>query len=764
MLFMRRSSALPLLACITTVLAGSSGCGSNTVAVPVDRPATPTFTTTVQPATPIPTASATMMATATPTSVIPTHTYTAAPTASSTPEPTHSNTPEPTVTATATATPTVEIIPTQTPTATFIPGTCSDPEIRNSDPLCELDNSPRPCDFLVPEHCLFPYPSSFFLREDPTTPTGLRLNFQREAMPANKRPIHVDPAEWNTLDGFSPGTTILSVFPEGVDLVASDAAPLTNYARSLDADSPTVIIDADSGERIVHFAELDNQATSDATRALILRPGIRLKETHRYIVALRGLKDTAGNPIEARPAFTILRDGRDTPVQAIEARREHFEDIFDRLQTAGVPRHDLILAWDFIVASTEALTGRAVSARDQALAANGPGAPPFEVTAVDDNYSDRIFRRVRGRYTVPLFMTSATPPATYNLDENGIPRQNGTTTAPFTVIIPRSAVEGPEPIPGRPMIYGHGLLGTGQGEITSGPQQSLAGRFGFIIGATDWIGLADEDVSNTLRLIGDFSKFNQLADRLQQGLINTIFLGRLMISANGLNSHPAFQFNGVPIIDPQELYYDGNSQGGIEGGAYLALSPDTTRGVLGVGASNYSFLLQRSIDFGSFSLVFNQNYLNELDRILLFSLIQQLWDRGEPNGYLSHLIEDPLPNTPAKKVLIQTGINDSQVSHFAAEIQVRSLGIPAVAPSAWPAFGIPEREAPFDGSAWVPYDFPSTPPPLTNNAPEEDNGVHEAVRRLDAAQRQIDAFLRPGGQVVNFCDGPCYFPDAPDVH
>jgi hypothetical protein len=103
------------------------------------------------------------------------------------------------------------------------------------------------------------------------------------------------------------------------------------------------------------------------------------------------------------------------------------------------------------------------------------------------------------------------------------------------------------------------------------------------------------------------------------------------------------------------------------------------------------------------------------------------------------------------------------VANVGSAIQARSLGIPNLAPFVLPLFGVPEMEAPYDGSAFVPYDVNGVAPPLTNEPPEIENGVHEAVRRLDAAERQIDAFLRPGGRIENFCDGPCFFTGRPGV-
>ena len=652
-----------------------------------------------------------------------------------------------------------------TPTATPVGGgaSCADPAVQAAEPLCALDARDTPCEFLNDAHCLLPYPSAYFLRPDPATATGLRVNYPRTVMPANTDGVHIDPTEWNTLDGFSPGPILVATFPQGVDLTASGVAPLTDIARSVDAASPTVLLDAASGERIPHFAELDVQASTAATQAFMIRPAVRLRNATRYVVAIRGLKSPAGDPVAPPRPFQILRDRQASPVAALNARRAHFEEVFDLLQRAGVDRDTLLLAWDFTTASTRSLTGRALAVRDRGLAANGPGAPPFTVTAVDDNYSADIFRRVRGRFTVPLFTTRDKPPTPLNLDADGVPRQNGTTTAPFTVIIPRRAVGLRPPSPGRALVYGHGLLGSGEGEITADHLQRLANRCNFVVAATDWVGMASEDFTPTLRLTAELSNFHVLPDRLQQAMLNFVLLTRLLTAADGLGSHPAFQFEGVPIIDRTEAYFYGNSQGGIEGGAYMALATETVRGVLGVGAANYSLLLQRSIDFARFQFPLYQHYEGDLDRALLYPLIQQLWDRGEPQAYLPHLVTDPLPGTPAKKILMQFGLHDSQVSQVASEIAARSLGIPNLAPTVLPLFQVAERVAPYDGSAVVVYDVGGTATPQTNTAPERDNGVHEAVRRLDAAQRQIDAFLRPDGTIQNYCDGPCVFRNVPGV-
>src|SRR5262249_48137853 len=156
--------------------------------------------------------------------------------------------------------------------------------------------------------CLLPFPSSTFLRDDASTPTGKRISYPQRGMPANNSGVHVDPAKWDSLDGYSPGTMGMVDFPQGVDLALSNVPSLVNYAASVDPASPTILLDADTGERIEHFGEDDvsiapnNLPVAPPKQLFLLRPGRRLKNGGHYIVALRNLVAVGGAPLQAEAA------------------------------------------------------------------------------------------------------------------------------------------------------------------------------------------------------------------------------------------------------------------------------------------------------------------------------------------------------------------------------------------------------------------------------------------------------------------------------
>ncbi|MCP9954730.1 hypothetical protein LUX33_44330 [Actinomadura madurae] len=291
----------------------------------------------------------------------------------------------------------------------------------------------------------------------------------------------------------------------------------------------------------------------------------------------------------------------------------------------------------------------------------------------------------------------------------------------------------------------------------------MASEHGFVFCATKWIGMADEDVPNVVSALADLTRFRTVADRLQQSLVNFIFLGRAM--TRGFAGHKAFQSDaGAPLIDTgAPLTFDGNSQGGIMGGALTAVSPDIRRAVLGVPAMNYSTLLNRSADFPQYARVLDLFYPDRLDQQIGIALIQMLWDRGEADGYAWHMTDDPLPGTPAHRVLMHVAFGDHQVAPVAAEVEARTIGArvhapvvtPGRSPDKVPYWGIPTFGASHEGSAMVVWDSGSPVPPLTNTPPTSGRDPHSDPRNDAGARRQKATFLTTG-TVVDACGGgPC---------
>ena len=111
----------------------------------------------------------------------------------------------------------------------------------------------------------------------------------------------------------------------------------------------------------------------------------------------------------------------------------------------------------------------------------------------------------------------------------------------------------------------------------------MATEHNMVFCATDWWGLAEpRRPAFDVAALANLNLFPIVVDRLQQGVLNTLFLGRLMLNPQGLRLQPGVPVGRPPVIDTSHLYYDGNSQGGIEGGLATAVAPDFRRAVLGV--------------------------------------------------------------------------------------------------------------------------------------------------------------------------------------
>jgi hypothetical protein len=682
------------------------------------------------------------------------------------------------------------------------------------------------CDFIAQPkqgRCMMPFPNDFHTRRDSSSPTGKRINFDNRAMPRNNSDKVIKASDYNYSDGFSQGQGIVLRVP-GVDSVAAikknNFVELDRLSRYAEPSQKAVVIDAKTGKRWPIWVQVDSNAGSNQNRALMISPSTNFDPKGRYIVALRNLVDANGKAVTAPDAFRYYRDQIPSKQKPVNDRRSKFEGIFKTLKKAGIKRSSLYLAWDFTVASNENSYARALHMRDEAFKELGDttmadgevqgDAPEFVVTAqgaagdslrLPDNsvrtIPNDVARYVAGTYTVPCFLTGGSRAGqpdecgsggTMDLNADGLPKRYGDYEANFECIIPQTAF-GPEGVPGRPHVYGHGLLGASAEIVFSPVSRGLGRDHGMVGCATDEIGMAAQDLLATvIPSLTELSNFPKLADRLQQGLLNELFLARVMFHPEGFVSDPAFQdgdgvASGDPVIDTDDVFYTGASQGGIMGGALTAISPDFTKAALVVGGMNYSTLLNRSSNWGTYGLVFNNAYGDELERPLVLNIIQMLWDRGEPNGYAHVMTDNPPPNTPPHEITLQIALGDHQVSNFTSDVQARTVGaktnIGAIDDRRWPNYEdlwnierIKADEYPYRGSSIIYWD--SGPPrpnpdnpsrtigtgvsPYENIAP---NAVDDSWEDPHGAPRggevgpvsMMATFLQTDGYIEDLCNG-----------
>lgn len=645
------------------------------------------------------------------------------------------------------------------------------------------------CDALVPTFCGLPFPSDVYLQDDPTgrNPSGKSVRFGATTLPDNKDGEHAAPELFHDHDGFSPGNALLTHLPRAV---ADGCATPYDIARSLAADSPTILIEADTLRRVPHWVDLDMSTDNDGEggrpdqRLFMIRPAERLRDATRYIVAIRGIHNRDGDIIPPSPVFDSLRggyvmtDGTEVEKWTTYARRGLYSDIFGKLELAGVGKADLQLAWDFTTATKENNTRYMVEMRDKALEIVGDDGPDFEILNVEEFPTEQdhpeLLRRLEVRMTVPLFLTAATSgiPAgeldRLAIDEtSGELVQNGTMEQDVLILVPRSVLSGE---PHGLLQNGHGLFGS-RFEGRNGYLARAANGQRFIAFATNYFGFDEDSVALAAEtLTGNFTGIKSFTERQIQGMVNQLLAMRMMmgrVATSGIVDSDQHLLVDPAWIDPEVRAYRGDSQGGIMGATYMAVSTDVTRGLLGEPGMPYSLLLNRSVDWPQYGVLLEIGLDHDaVATQQVLGVLQLAWDRSEPNGFAPYVERDLLPGAPTHHVLLHVARGDHQVSTLAAHIMARAIGARQLrsddpAMPVWEGiYGLAEVDAPVtDASALVEYDFGLAPNPAENLPNTDGCDPHDRVRDLTPSYEQQGTFFRTG-QIDWTCSGACNCDDS----
>ncbi|MDH5491064.1 MAG: hypothetical protein OEY14_03865 [Myxococcales bacterium] len=621
------------------------------------------------------------------------------------------------------------------------------------------------CENLNPFHCGLPYPSNHFLREDPSTETGWRVDFSTETLPMNQLDEPVASLHpWNAFDGFSPMTAAMTFHPGPLDpaLLAGE----TRIAESLLSESTTIWLDAETGARVPHWAELDGWPRAAAEGSILyLRPAVRLEPNRGYILATRGLRHLDGSAAPPSAYFRALRDDEPTEIAELEARRGAYESIFSTLEAAGVERSDLIEAWEFRTASESSLSGEMLALRDAALLEAGARGIGCTVTTVEEDVNAETFRRIRGTFTVPLYLTHPYEGAVANRDASGSIVQNGYAEARFEADIPvsvRDAVlAGGAPGPG--LMFGHGAFGNAEyaGNLST---RIAASRLAMTSFTTDFWGLSSRDSADlATEVLTQFGNFDRVGEALMQGMVNSLLLAR---SFRGVCAElPEFTIavgaEVRPLLDASTTYFYGRSMGAVLGGSFAALTPDIERFVLQVGGMGFTQIIPRSALFAAVGPIAGRWHRSELDVRFLLTSTQTSWDRVDPATYARFVRGEPLPGSSPRRICYQAAVYDEWMPNVLSDMAAEAFGLPFFEQSVHEPWRTLERTRGPAEQGYTTFLLEGTEPLEPGAAPSgPGNNVHDDIAFVPSAIEQMVGFLRPGGAVESFCPADrCEVPD-----
>jgi hypothetical protein len=614
------------------------------------------------------------------------------------------------------------------------------------------DEGDPACDNLVGgAYCGVPFPSDAWYDE-----AAGRLALSGAALPVSAagEPIRTDGF---TQDGFGVASPVLFELPGAV---FTDLDRVYDGDASLQPDARTLLVDAATGALIPHWVETDGLEGGDAPSLFVLRPAVPLPPSAHVVAAVRGWVGADGARVEAPPAFAALRDRTPSRWVGVHARRARYEArVFPAIEAAGWSRDEVQLAWDFTTRSDAAARRDLLDVQRVVYDAIGEEGPGYTLDAVEVVVGDpNLALILDGTAEVPSVLGAPVGGVRPLLrDAEGHVRAEGVERVPFRIQVPPSVLAAADPSP--ILQYGHGFLGT-RDEANNGWLREMAQRHQFSILAADMQGMSSPNALQWAVLLSqDAGRMSELADEPMQGLANHWALQRLMKGRFQDEALPELQHAGGGLaIDPQRLWYHGNSQGGTMGNLVVMGSRDVTRGALGVPGCCFPYLLHRSSVFEGWATALSGVYDAPEAIPMILALLGTGWDRLEGLTWASAWAE-PLPGTPPHQALLHVGLEDAQVQNEASWMLARGMG--AVQPEGQVRLvqGVPTATYPITSTAVVVnWDFGVAPDATPLDPPVSATDTHSGPRTQAEAQDQVVHFLRTG-EVIDTCGGgPCLFP------
>ncbi len=443
------------------------------------------------------------------------------------------------------------------------------------------------------EGALFPYPSDLFTIPDGSSATGCRVRIPHELVPPN-----ISVHDLDGMDGFG-------LFPRFI-LPVSSAPDLEMVPRSPEDTasplSPLFLVDMEDMHQpyVPIFIEIDPFGPYQVPARWMLKvmPLYPLRPAHRYaLVVTRRIVAKGGAPAEPSAAFREIVEGRYDENGRGRRAFETIRPILDSLarEDREFPIHtkDLALVVPLTTRSMGNLADELIQIQDY-FARQYPLSPPrIEIHSSttpgssDHGHGSNVAMYVKGVVETPEFRDE------HGRWDHGLiwedPDRAPRVPLEFLLSLPKKAAEAPSPI----VIFLHGI--NDAKEAMYNITESLA-SYNIAAIAIDIVEHGSRATTELMPWI-PFLRLDALEcgrDNMRQtqsDLMNLALAIRTSLAEPGL----FFWVEGGRFldIDPEHIFFVGNSLGSILSPAFLALEDSIKGAALYVGAGNFTEVVTR---------------------------------------------------------------------------------------------------------------------------------------------------------------------------
>ena len=662
------------------------------------------------------------------------------------------------------------------------------------------------CNPLAVEHCLFPFPSSAFEERDEASGGVRRVAIADEALPRKKGGGGLDVRETlGNYDGWSPLTPLL--FELAGLFGGSGLAGAHALNATVAPNATTLILSAEDGSPVPHYAEID--AVSGSAAVAVLQPAAPLSPGTRYIAVVQRLADARGAPIARPRAFDEAWRRARAAGGADGLAQRYREDVLPVLSGAAaalVPSLEAVqLCWDFTVRSAgnletlslmregaaEMLSGNFTwDARPRVTkdaARNCPVGEASPLGAPTAFWREAFLRLsvpsvLRGRSRSSQLSPGATDGATQVVDAgrllHNFPSYVG---VPCALWQRAAALPAGEPlVVDRIMVFGHGIFA----DRSSGGSWNvgeLANAAGAVVLASDWRGFSRHDLPVVLRaLVSEPELLTATVANIAQGFVGKAAalawaLGRSAGGrAGGLAAQLERMSGGMVTLgeDPEIVFY-GFSAGGILGAGLAGGVIPFARAVLSGAGVPFTLILPRSNNWRIFDAMLRTVVYDGVAVRTVIAIAQLLFDDVTGVAVAARPALTP-------RVMLQAGLGDSNVNRLSTETLARVLACSSF-PRAFDAhpdgigalFGVSRIAGAAANATWplgagpaclmheMVYEAQYAQMPRGNGFPPQTI-VHFALAGDVAMQKQAASWLADGS-AGDLCGDVCVREDARDA-